>query len=102
MKKYKLIEDKKGFTQLVPMVMAVVIVFAIMFVGAFINGQINDSLEDSFPAEASRSVLQNDTLSTMDNISGNWDTGVDLMQVTIIITILAGAIAAIFLFTRFN
>jgi len=93
-------QDNKGFAQLVPMVMAVIIVFAILFVGAFINGQINDSLEDSFPAEASRSTQQNDTLETMGNISGNWDTGIDLMQVTIIITILAGAIAAIFLFAR--
>ena len=93
-------EDNKGFAQLVPMVMAVILVFAILFVGAFINGAINDELEDTFPAAASRTVEQNNTLNTMSNITGNWDTGIDLMQVTIIITILAGAIAAIFLFAR--
>jgi len=93
-------ENNKGFAQLVPMVMAVILVFAILFVGAFINGAINDELEDTFPAAASRTTQQNDTLNTMSNITGNWDTGIDLMQVTIIITILAGAIAAIFLFAR--
>jgi len=89
---------------LVPMVMAIVIVFALLFVGAFINGQISDTLEDSFGTSVSqienRTSAQNDTILTMGNISGNWDTGIDLMQVTIIITILAGAIAAIFLFAR--
>ena len=89
----KLIEDEKGFSQLVPMVMAVIIVFALLFVGAFINGTIQDELVDAVAADS-------DAINTMSNISANWDTGIDLMQVTIIITILAGAIAAIFLFAR--
>ena len=89
----KLIENEKGFAQLVPMVMAVIIVFALLFVGSFINGTIQDELEDAVDADS-------DAINTMGNISDNWDTGIDLMQVTIIITILAGAIAAIFLFAR--
>ena len=82
------------------MVMAIIIVFAILFVGAFINGTISESLEDSFPAAPLRSGAQNNTIWSMNNTSENWDTAIDLMQVTIIITILAGAIAAIFLFAR--
>ena len=93
MKQFK--EDEKGFTQLVPMVMAIVVVFALLFVGSFINGTIYDELEDAIDSDS-------DAVNTMGNISDNWDTGIDLMQVTIIITILAGAISAIFLFTRFR
>jgi len=94
--------DDKGYTQLVPMVLAVIIVFAILFVGAFVNGELNQSLEESMPASASRSVLQNGTLSTMTNISNNWDSGIDIVQIVIIITLLAMAIGAIFLFTRYR
>ena len=54
------------------------------------------------PAAASRSPLQNNTLNTMDNTSINWDSSLDIVQVVIIITVLAAAIGAIFLFTRFR
>ena len=94
--------DNKGFSNLVPMVLAVVITFAVLFIGAYINGEISQELEDTMPAAASRSVGQNNTLSTVDNISGNWDTSIDIVQVVIIITILAAAIGAIFMFTRFR
>jgi len=93
MKQFK--ENEEGFTQLVPMIMAIVIVFALLFVGSFIIGTISEELEASVDADS-------DAINTMGNISENWDTSIDLMQVTIIITILAGAISAIFLFTRFS
>jgi len=38
----------------------------------------------------------------MGNISDNWNTGIDIVQVVVIITILASAIGAIFIFTRFG
>lgn len=98
----KLIGNNNAFGDLVPLVLAVIITFAVLFVGAFVNGEISQSLEDSYPAAASRSVIQNETLSTMDNTSGNWDSSLDIVQVVIIITILASAVAAIFLFTRFR
>jgi len=94
--------DKKGFAALVPMVLAVVITFAVIFIGGYVNGEIHQSLEDSMPTAGSRSNLQNDTLDTMDNVSTNWDSTLDIVQVVIIITILAAAIGAIFLFTRFR
>ena len=94
MKANQLIMNEKGYSNLVPMVLAVVITFALLFIGAYINGTIHQELEDA--------TTNTDAESTMDNISGNWDTGIDIVQVVIIITILAGAIGAIFMFTRFG
>ena len=76
------------------MVLAVVITFALLFIGAYINGVIHQELDDT--------VTNTQARSTMNNTSDNWDTAIDIMQVTIIITILAGAVGAIFLFTRFR
>ena len=92
--KVKLVGDEAGFSNLVPMILAVVITFALLFIGAYINGTIHQELEDA--------TTNADAESTMDNISANWDTGIDIVQVVIIITILAGAIGAIFMFTRFG
>jgi len=49
-----------------------------------------------------RSERQNQTYDRMTNISGNWDAGLDIVQVVVIITVLASAIGAIFLFTKFR
>ena len=94
--------NEYGYTMLVPMILAIIIVFAILFIGAYINGTIDQELTDTMPAAASRTVIQNTTLSTMQNASNNWDSAIDIVQVVIIITILAMAIGAIFLFTRFQ
>ena len=94
--------NEHGYTMLVPMILAIIIVFAVLFIGAYINGTISQELEDTMPAAASRTVLQNSTLGTMNNVSNNWDSSIDIVQVVIIITILAMAIGAIFLFTRFG
>ena len=99
----KLLRNKKGFSNLVPMVLAVVITFAVLFIGAFINGEITQQLKESYPAQgASRTMRQNITVGTLNNTSDNWDTAIDIVQVVIIITILAAAIGAIFMFTRFG
>ena len=99
--KSKLVNDKRGFAQLVPMVLVVVIVFAMLFVGAFVIGDIHQSLAESFPdAAGTRTPAQNSTLFTINNTSGNWDSTLDIVQVGFIITVLAAAIGAIFLFTR--
>ena len=76
------------------MVLAVGITFAMLFVGAYINGTIHQELEDT--------TSNTNAISTMNNISTNWDSSIDIVQVVIIITILAMAIGAIFLFTRFG
>jgi len=76
------------------MVLAVVIGFALLFIGSYVNGTIRTEL-----VEATDNA---DSERTMSNISGNWDSSIDIVQVVIIITILASAIGAIFLFTRFG
>jgi len=94
MKQYPLIEDKKAYSNLVPMVLAVVITFALLFIGNYVNGTMYDELADASD--------NTDAITTMSNISQNWDTGIDIVQVVVIITILAGAIGAIFMFTRYG
>ena len=98
----KLLKNDHGYTNIIPMILAVVIVFALLYIGSYVNGTLSTELEDSFPAAASRSTLQNATLNTADNLTNNFDSALDIVQVTIIITILAAAVGAIFLFTRFR
>jgi len=98
-------ENKKGFANLVPLVLAVVIAFAIIFIGAYVNGEIHTSLEDSLNPGVTGNTstdIYNTTLSGLNNTSTNWDSALDIVQVVIIITVLAAAIGAIFLFTRFR
>jgi hypothetical protein len=102
MKANRFVKNEQGFSNMVPLVMAVILTFVVLVIGAYVNGEIDQSLTDSMPAAASRTPLQNNTLSTMSNVSENWDSGIDIVQVVIIITILASAIGAIFLFTRFR
>ena len=91
-----------GYTNLIPMVLAIVIVFALIYIGAFVNGTLSTQLTEGYPAAASRTLLQNTTISTMENLSDNFDSTLDIVQVAVIITVLAAAIGAIFLFTRFR
>ena len=104
----KLLKDNKGFSNLVPMVLAVIIVFALLFIGAYINGTIQNELSTSIGtsgggnANNGSRAIENDTKATFNNTSGNWDGALNIVQVVVIITILAAAIGAIFLFTRFR
>ena len=96
------------------MVLVIVIVFALLFVGIFINGEISSSLTDTFPPNTAhnatgagedsnwRSTIENTSYNRIGNVSVNQDSAIDIVQVVIIITVLASAIAAIFLFTRFG
>jgi len=99
----KLLKNEKAYAQLVPIVLAIVIVFALLFIGGYINGVIHVELEDAVgtghPGPGSSEAR---TLSRMNNTSGNFDSTLDIVQVVVIITILAAAIGAIFLFTRFR
>ena len=49
-----------------------------------------------------RTHAGNKTVLSAGNVSDNWNTNLDIVQVTIIITILAAAIGAIFMFTRYR
>jgi len=95
--------NELAYANLVPLVLAVVIVFALLFAGSFVAGTIHTELEDQYPtATGSRSGIENRSIATMGNISNSMDSTLDIVQVVIIITILAAAIGAIFLFTRFR
>ncbi|GAG57223.1 unnamed protein product [marine sediment metagenome] len=99
----KLKDDLHAFGMLVPMVLAVIIVFAILFVGIFVNAEISNSLQDTYPtSDSDKSVIQNSSVARLSNISTSQDSALDIVQVVIIITVLAAAIGAIFLFTRFG
>ena len=100
----KLVDNLKGYSQIIPLVLAVVIVFAILFVGIFVNSEISDSLLGTYPDSPTGVTgdIQNRSIQRMGNISHNEDSALDIVQVVIIITILASAIAAIFMFTRFR
>lgn len=98
----KFVQDESGISNLVPMALAIIIVFAILFIGGFVNGEISQSLLDTYPAAASRTHLQNRSVNAQGNISSNWDSSLNIVQVVIIITLLAAAIGAIFIFTRFR
>jgi len=95
--------NELAYANLVPLVLAVIIVFALLFAGSFIAGTVHTELEDQYPTTVtSRSQIQNRSVSTMNNVSANLDSMLDIVQVVVIITILAAAIGAIFLFTRFR
>ena len=84
-----------AFTFIVPMTMAIVVGFALLVVGAYVIGTIGSTLEDSFPAAASRSDLENKTLSLLGNVTDGFSDVVDIEIVVIIITALSMAIIAI-------
>jgi len=95
-------DDQKGYTNLLPIAITIVICFALLFIGVFVAGEIRESVLAQYPAAATRSQLQNQTVLRQTNLSVNYDSAVDIVQIVIIITLLAAAIGAIFLFTRFG
>ena len=93
MKKIKI--NTKGFSFIVPMTLAIVVGFAILAIGGYVVGEVSDTLESSFPAPASRTLTQNDTLSLLGNITAGFSSVVDIEIVVIIITALSMAIFAV-------
>ena len=98
----KLVKNKHGYAALVPMILAIIITFAILYIGAYVNGTVNDELGESFGSVHKRESAKGIAYARMNNTSWNFDSALDIVQVTIIITVLASAIGAIFLFTRFR
>ena len=95
--------NEAGYTNLVPAVLAVTITFAILFIGSFITGTISDELTNDYKGlDEKTHGTELDAWRSMNNTSKNWDSALNIVQVVIIITILAMAIGAIFLFTRFR
>ena len=83
------------FNLLIGAGMAVVMLFAIFNIGTYINGTISGSLIDSYGTAATRSVNQNRTVSTLENISAGYDDTIDIMIVSAIIMAITLPLAAV-------
>jgi hypothetical protein len=91
----QLINDKKAFSFIVPMTLAIVVGFAIMAVGGYVVGEVSSTLEDSFGPAASRTANENETVDLLGNITGGFSDVIDIEVVVIIITALSMAIFAV-------
>lgn len=97
-KRRLLLRNESGFNNLVPMVLAVIITFALIFVGIFILGVVNKNLVTNL--QGTGSVPARMAMNSLNNSSKNFDSVLSVINIAIIITVLAMAIGAIFLFTR--
>lgn len=93
--KARLDKDKRAFSFIVPMTLAIVVGFSVMAIGAYVLGEIQTTLIGSFPAPASRTNLQNSTISLLGNLTVGFSNVVDIEIVVIIITALSMAIFAV-------
>jgi disulfide bond formation protein DsbB len=108
----KINKDEKGMQNLIAIGLTIILVFVLLFMGVYVNGTIHTELADTYPgneitpnasiANNWNNNVQNRSFNAMDNASGNFANTLDIVQVVIIISILAVAIGAIFLFTKFR
>ena len=89
--------DEQGlmFNMLITAGLSIVIFFALMNIGTYINGQIGSSLVDSYPTATSRTALQNSTVNSLQNITADYDSVLDIMTVTAIIMVITLPLAAV-------
>jgi hypothetical protein len=95
-----LAEDKKGLIQMLPTVgMAVIILYAVMYIGTYMNGTIGSQLIETFPPNNNvsgwRTTFQNASVNTLNNLSGGYDSNVEIISVAAIITVLTIPLMAI-------
>jgi hypothetical protein len=94
-KEFKKDDSALMFDMLLTAGITVVIFFALMNIGTYINGQIGSSLVDSYPAAVSRTTLENSTVSSLGNITADYDSVLDIMTVTAIIMVITLPLAAV-------
>jgi len=87
--------DALMFDMLITAGITVVIFFALMNIGTYINGQIGSSLVNSYPTATSRTELENSTVNSLDNITADYDSVLDIMTVTAIIMVITLPLAAV-------
>ena len=97
-RKNRLETDNNAYQNIVPIIMAVIIAFCLIIVGVFICGEIHIQLYNNLNATHTELDMKN--IHTMNNTSVNFDSALSIINIVIIITILAAAIGAIFMFTR--
>lgn len=90
------LKNNEDAFDLVPMVLAVVVTFALIIVGVIVIGFVQKSTSDQLGHDR----LTNKYINSMNNTSKNFDSVLSVVNIAIIITVLAFAIGAIFLFTR--
>ena len=83
------------FDMLVGAGFAVIMLFAIMNIGTYINGTIGSTLVDSYGAAATRTTNENMTVNTLTNLSGKYDSTVEMVSVAAIITVITLPLAAV-------
>ena len=94
-------DDDTAFIEAIPgIVFAVVISYVYLNVGTYMNGTLGSELTDSFGAATSRTSLENDSVSTMGNLSDNYDSNVNIIKIAITISILLVPIMAIMTLRR--
>ena len=76
------------FNMLIAAGFAVVMLFSILTVGTYIVGTLSNELVDTLPAAASRTALQNRTVSTLGNISAGFDNTIEIVVVAAIIVVI--------------
>jgi len=75
---------------------AVIMLFAIMYIGTYINGTIGSELVDTLPAAATdRSALENRTVNTLENLSLDYESTIDIVVVATIIVVLTIPLMAV-------
>lgn len=90
------VNDETAFIEAIPgIVFAVVISYVYLNVGTYMNGTLGSELTDSFGAATSRTALENNSVSTMGNLSENFDSNVNIIKIAITISILLVPIMAI-------
>ena len=94
-KEFQKNEDALMFNMLLTAGITIVIFFALMNIGTYINGQIATSLVDSYGTATGRSALQNQTVSSLGNITTDYDSVLDIMTVTAIIMVITLPLAAV-------
>ena len=101
-KSRKIVKDQNAMIQMLPTVaFAVIMLFAILYIGTYINGTISSQLVDSYGAAGSRTTLENSSVLTMTNLTGDYDSIIEIVTVAAIITVLTIPLMAVVALKRF-
>ena len=91
-----LVNDDKGMIQMLPTVaFAVIMLFAIVYIGTYMNGTISSQLVDSYGTATSRTRLENASVNTLINLTGKYDSTLEIVVVAAIITVLTIPLMAV-------
>lgn len=91
-----LAEEKSGLIQMLPTVgMAVIMLYAILYIGTYMNGTIGSQLITSYGADATRTTFENNSITTLNNLSADYDSNTEIVSVAAIITVLTIPLMAV-------